>query len=84
MAVAGIFLAHRENGNVLRVGLDYVVPEYRDHKNGKYVFHHLKDFFKNEGFKKIITFGGPPKHIKYLKKLDFRKNDEGLFEKELL
>ena len=83
MAVAGIFLAHRENGDVLRVGLDYVVPEYRDHKNGKYVYHHLKDYFKKEGFKKIITQGGTPKHIKYLKRLEFNKNGQGLYEKEL-
>ena len=80
MAVAGIFLAHRENGNVLKVGLDYVIPEYRDYKNGKYVYHHLKDFFKKDGFEKIITQGGTPKHIKYLKKLGFKMNKEGLFE----
>lgn len=83
MAVAGIFLAHREDGKVLKVGLDYVIPEYRDHKNGKYVYHHLKDKFKKDGFDKIITQGGTPKHIKYLKKLGFKKNSEGLFEKEL-
>ncbi len=83
LAVAGVFLAHRENGDVLRVGLDYVIPEYRDYKNGKYVYYHLKDHFVNEGFKKIITQGGTPKHVKYLKKLGFSKNKEELFEKEL-
>ncbi|MCF6172125.1 MAG: hypothetical protein L3J66_14230 [Bacteroidales bacterium] len=83
MAVAGIFLAHREAGNVLKVGLDYVVPEYRDYKNGKYVYDHLKDHFKEMGFKKIVSCGGTPKHTKYLKKLGFRENDEGLFEKQL-
>ena len=81
MAVAGIFLAHRENDNVLKVGLDYVIPEYRDHKNGKYVYHHLKDKFKNDGFERIITQGGTPKHLKYLKKLGFKKNKDNLFEK---
>ncbi len=83
MSVAGIFLAHREDGNILKVGLDYVIPEYRDHKNGKYVYHHLKDNFKKDGFDKIITQGGTPVHIKYLKKLGFKKNSEGLFEKKL-
>ena len=83
MAVAGIFLAHREDGNVLKVGLDYVVPEYRDYKNGKYVYHHLKDFFKKDGFEKTITQGGTRIHIKYLKKLGFKRNKEGLFEKIL-
>ena len=84
MAVAGVFLAHRENGDILRVGLDYVIPEYRDHKNAKYVYHHLKDHFIGEGFRKIITHGGTPKHVKYLKRLEFRKNADGLYEKELV
>jgi N-acetylglutamate synthase-like GNAT family acetyltransferase len=83
MAVAGIFLAHRENGNILKVGLDYVIPEYRDHKNGKYVFHHLKDSFKDEGFEKIITQGGTPKHLRYLRKLGFKETEQGLYVKEL-
>jgi hypothetical protein len=84
MAVAGIFLAHREEGNVLKVGLDYVVPEYRDYKNGKYVYDHLKDHFKELGFEKILGYGGTPKHTKYLRKLGFKKNSEGLFEKQLV
>lgn len=83
MAVAGIFLAHREEGNILKVGLDYVIPEYRDYKNGKYVYHHLKDKFKTDGFERIVTQGGTPKHIKYLKKLGFKKNKDNLFEKIL-
>jgi len=83
MAVAGIFLAHRENDNVLKVGLDYVIPEYRDYKNGKYVYHHLKENFIKEGFKEVVSDGGTTKHIKYLIRFGFRKNNEGLFVKQL-
>ena len=83
MAVAGIFLAHRENNNILKVGLDYVVPEYRDYKNGKFVYGILKDDFKKEGYKKIITEGNSKDHIKFLKNFGFKKNADGLFEKEL-
>jgi len=83
MAVAGIFLAHREENNVLKVGLDYVVPEYRDHKNGKYVYSILKDGFIKDGYKKIVAEGDTTGHIKFLKKFGFEKNADGLFEKEL-
>ena len=83
MAVAGIFLAHRENDNVLKVGLDYVIPEYRDYKNGKYVYHHLKENFIKEGFKEVVSDGGTTKHIKYLLRFGFRENNEGLFVKQL-
>lgn len=83
MAVAGIFLAHRENDNVLKVGLDYVIPEYRDYKNGKYVYHRLKENFIKEGFKEVVSDGGTTKHIKYLIRFGFRENNEGLFVKQL-
>ena len=83
MAVAGIFLAHRENDNVLKVGLDYVIPEYRDYKNGKYVYHRLKENFIKEGYKEVVSDGGTTKHIKYLIRFGFRENNEGLFVKQL-
>ena len=44
-AVAGLFLAHREDGNILKVGLDYVIPEYRDFKNGRYIYLRLRRKF---------------------------------------
>ena len=83
MGVAGIFLAHREDGNVLKVGLDFVVPEYRDYKNGKFVYHRLKDAFIKDGYKTIIAEGNTKSHTNFLKKFGFVKNANGLFEKKL-
>jgi hypothetical protein len=71
MAVAGVFLAHRKDNHTLVVGLDYVVPEYRDYKNGKFLYYSLKDKFINAGFKRIEAESISPKHIRYLKKLGF-------------
>lgn len=83
MSVAGIFLAHRENEDVLKVGLDYVIPEYRDFKNGKYIYLRLKKKFIEAGFKKVVASGNSTKYIKYLKKLGFTENKEGVFEKSI-
>ena len=83
MAVAGIFLAHKEDESILRVGLDYVIPEYRDHKNGKFIFHRLRQSFLDKGFEKVITNANSTKHIRYLKKIGFTKNKDGAFEKIL-
>ncbi len=82
MTVAGLFLAHREDNNVLKVGLDYVIPEYRDYKNGNYVYHTLSDDFKKEGFKKVVAENTCKKHNKYLEKLGFEVNKNGLMVKE--
>jgi hypothetical protein len=84
MAVAGVFLAHRDQDHNLSVGLDFVLPEYRDFKNGKFIYLRLRDRFINEGFKKVIADGRSEKYSKYLLKLGFEKNAEGRFEKKLV
>ena len=84
MAVAGVFLAHRKENHCLSVGLDFVLPEYRDFKNGKYIYLRLRNRFINEGFTKVIAEGRSEKYSSYLSKLGFEKNSEGLFEKSLV
>lgn len=80
MAVAGIFLAHRQPESVLKVGLDYVVPDYRDFKNGRFVYFSLRDKFIEAGFKKVVAGKSSQSHEKYLKKLGFIENADGNLE----
>jgi hypothetical protein len=82
-AVAGIFLAHEEGGNILKVGLDYVVPEYRDFKNGKFVYQSMQKSLKERGITKIIAGGNTKRHIKYLTKCGFVKTEYNFMEKTL-
>jgi hypothetical protein len=83
MAVAGIFLAHKEGNDTLKVGLDYVIPEYRDYKNGKFIYHRLRTYFLEKGIKKVIAEAPSKAHQKYLRKIGFTQNKDGLFEKIL-
>ena len=83
MNVAGIFLAHREDGHTLKVGLDYVVPQYRDYKNGHFIYHRLRDRFLKDGFEKVLVKSNSRRHSKYLKKLGFSETGENLFVKKL-
>lgn len=83
MAVAGIFLAHKEGEDVLKVGLDYVVPEYRDYKNGRFIYHRLRNNFIEKGFTNALAEANNEKHIKYLKKIGFIQNNEGQFVKKI-
>ncbi len=82
-AVAGLFLAHREDNNILKVGLDYVVPEYRDFKNGRYIYLRLRRKFIDDGFDTVMATGKSVKYSKYLKKLGFIENKDGMFVKVL-
>jgi hypothetical protein len=79
MAVAGIFLAKEENKN-LHVYLDYVLGEYRDFKNGKFVYLHLSKPLRETGIQKVITESFSPKHAQYLLKTGFSLTNQGTYE----
>ncbi len=83
MSVAGLFLAHHDDEKNLRVGLDYVIPEYRDFKNGKFVYQKLGKRLSQSGYRNAIARGLSPKHIRYLKRLGFEEGKDGWFTKTL-
>jgi len=83
MAVAGVFMAHPGEENCLRVSLDYVLPEYRDFKNGRFIYLHLKERFVREGYNKVIAEEKSRKYGEYLQKTGFTLNSDGYFEKAL-
>jgi len=83
MSVAGLFLAHRTDKTVLNVGLDYVLPEYKDFKNGKFVYFSLREKFRSEGYTSITAQGNNLKYFRYLKKLGFEEISNGKFKKGL-
>lgn len=63
----------------LEVVLDYSTPKYRDCSVGKYLYSCLPDF----GFKRLIAEDSSEPHIKYLKKMGFRRIDEGHYVLDL-
>ena len=84
MAIAGIFIAHRQEDNSLKVALDYVIPEYRDFKNGNFVLLTLRNTLLEDGVTRIIAQAHNKKHENYLKKLGFAPKDENSWEKSLI
>jgi hypothetical protein len=74
MAVAGLFLARDYGENYLFIGLDYVVPQYRDLKPGKYIYKDKAGFFKSQGYKYLCTIPHTAKHATYLEKMGFVKS----------
>jgi hypothetical protein len=84
MHVAGIFLAHTDENGALRVGLDYSVPEYRDYKNGKFIYQSLRKDFIKGGFSKIVAPGLTKKHAKYLMRFGFVEEESDMYMKSLI
>ncbi|MFA6402071.1 MAG: GNAT family N-acetyltransferase [Salinivirgaceae bacterium] len=73
MAVAGVFLARDYGNKRLFIGLDYVIPDYRDFKLGKYIYQEKIEFFKSEGYEMLCTIPQTANHARYLKKMGFHK-----------
>jgi hypothetical protein len=83
MAVAGVFLAHKTDENTIKVGLDFVIKEYRDYKNARFVYHRLNPVFIEQGIENFIVLPQSFEHIKYLRKMGFVKDAEGWFYKSI-
>ena len=83
MTVAGVFLGSKEDGETIKVDLDYVTSEYRDYKNGRFVIDALKDNFKSKGYKQVVTRSSGKGHDIYLRKLGFSKVSQDQFSIEL-
>jgi len=68
---AGLFLGEKIDNESFVVFLDYVIPEYRDLKLGKFLYVDNAGYFKKQGYKKLYSYAGSPAHEKYLEKMGF-------------
>lgn len=75
---AGVLLGKR-HGDVLEVELDYVVPQYRDMKVGRFLFHDEADFFRGLGIREIVGRGDTDVHAKYLERMGFEKQGNTMY-----
>ncbi|HEY0140836.1 MAG TPA: hypothetical protein VGF48_08065 [Thermoanaerobaculia bacterium] len=75
---AGVLLGHIR-GDRLDVDLDYVVPQYRDLKVGRYLFRDEADFFRRRGIREIVSPADTQAHADYLRRIGFRRHEDGTF-----
>jgi len=71
MAVAGVFVGEKIADDTLNVVLDFVIPEYRDFKLGKFVYQNNNGFFESKGIKQLVAETSNDIHLRYLKKMGF-------------
>ncbi|AOY74896.1 YgjV family protein [Clostridium formicaceticum] len=83
---AGIFFGEKYGEDALMVQLDFVIPEYRDFKIGKYIYEDQKDYFLNLGYRRFYSHPLNEKHKNYLLKMGFKEiieNNHKLFAKTI-
>jgi GNAT superfamily N-acetyltransferase len=71
MVPAGLFIGQPEEGGRLCVTLDFVIPQYRDFKIGRYLFQEEREFFRSRGFHEIESEPGNREHAAYLRRMGF-------------
>jgi hypothetical protein len=78
---AGVFIAEQKPDGVLRVVLDFVIPNYRDLKIGRFLFVEQAAFFRERGIKEIIVSPRTKEFGAYLVKVGFERagRQEGSF-----
>lgn len=71
MVPAGLFIGERRGDGALRVMLDFVIPQFRDFKTGRYLFRDQAHFFRAHGITEIVSGGGSKVHADYLRRMGF-------------
>ncbi len=72
MLPVGLFI-YEEKAPYIRIHLDYVIPEYRDLKNARFLFRRTGEFIKDDYFDGFIVRSTVKAHRRYLEKLGFRE-----------
>lgn len=83
---AGVFLGSKYDETTLLIELDFVIPEYRDFKIGKYVYEDQKDYFLQLGYSRLLSHSLNQQHTQYLIKMGFQEiieKDKSVFQKVL-
>lgn len=85
MTTAGLFLGKRVEDDSLLINLDFVIPEYRDFKAGKYIYNNREKLFSDMGYKRFLVHSYDKDNSNYLKKMGFTEDPSkaGLFIKQI-
>ena len=75
---AGIVLG-TVRGERLDVQLDYVVPQFRDLKVGRFLFRDEADFFRTRGIREIVSAADTTAHADYLERIGFTRAADGTY-----
>jgi hypothetical protein len=79
MVPAGLFIGEREGDGALRVRLDYVIPQFRDFKTGRFLFRDQAEFFREQGVREIVSEPGSKTHADYLRRMGFAAGADGVY-----
>ena len=82
---AGLVI-YEEDGQEVRIHLDYVLPSYRDLRCARFFMDEMAPIWRERGIKKMLSPAAGATHRDYLKRLGFQRSTpqgQSWFEREL-
>jgi hypothetical protein len=81
----GLFIYEEISKTQIRIIIDYAIPDYRDLKNGKFIYYAESNFLKEKGYDELTAESSVKVHQKYLLNIGFVKiaEKQNLFKKKL-
>jgi hypothetical protein len=70
----GLFVCEPKGKDAVIIHLDYVVPEYRDLRNARYLYSAQAGIFKEQAFKEFRVKPGSERFASYVEALGFKKD----------
>ncbi len=74
MLPVGVF-SYRQAGPDADIVLDFMIPEYRDNKAGRFLYRTKRMFFKEQGIKRFHALARHPAQPKYFSKNGFVREE---------
>jgi len=74
--VAGVFIVNNNEEGRAEIILDYVTPEYRDYKTGRFLLQKYREQFADINNNRLVCESNNKSHINYLKKMGFERVGE--------
>lgn len=81
----GLFIYRETSSTQIKVIIDYAIPDYRDLKNGKFIYYAESDFLKEKGYRELVAESSINIHQKYLLNIGFERDsvDSNFFRKNI-
>ena len=79
-------VVYEEDGDEVRIHLDYVLPSYRDLRCARFFLDEMAPIWRERGIVKMLSPAAGATHRDYLKRLGFRRGDlqgQSWFERSL-
>lgn len=70
----GLFIYELHDGGIINVELDYVIPDYRDLKNARFIYSQKAEQLSRGGYNHFVAKSGMKAHQDYLRKIGYHQD----------